>query len=87
MSYWEAPGQTQDSLEILHVPSGLGTPRDPPGGAEECHWGEGCLGFSPGPTSDKRMKMDEWRDKFRAHITSNVLCNFRKELIRLQITE
>ena len=32
-SYWEeVPGQTQDSLEGLYVPSGLGTPRDPPGG-------------------------------------------------------
>ena len=47
-SYWEkAPRETQNSLEGLYVPSGLGTPRDPTGGAGECHWGEGCVGFSP----------------------------------------
>ena len=34
-----APVQTQDSLEGLYVP----------GRAGECRWGEGCLGFSPGP--------------------------------------
>ena len=35
-SYWEeAPGQTQNSLEGLYVPSGLGTPQDPPEGAGE----------------------------------------------------
>ena len=32
----------------LYIPSGLGRPRDPPGGAAECRWGEGC---PPGPVS------------------------------------
>ena len=42
------PGQTQNSLEGLYIPSGLGPPQAPPGGAGECRWGEGCLGFPPG---------------------------------------
>ena len=30
-------------------PSGLGKPRGSPGGAGKCSWGEGYLGFRPGP--------------------------------------
>lgn len=29
----------------VHVSSGLGTPRDPPGGAGKCFRGEGCLEY------------------------------------------
>jgi len=30
MSHWaETPGQTEDQMEGLHLPDGLGTPRDP----------------------------------------------------------
>ena len=48
-SNWKkAPGQTQNSQEGLYIPSDLGTPQDPPGGAGEGHWGEGCLGFPAG---------------------------------------
>jgi len=36
------------TLEGLHVLSGLGTHRDPTGGAGKCCWGGGFLGFSPG---------------------------------------
>ena len=32
--------------EGLYIPSGLGTPEDPPRGAGECRWGEGCLGLT-----------------------------------------
>ena len=35
--------QAQNPLEGLYISSGLGTPRDPPGGAGECCWGEGGL--------------------------------------------
>ena len=43
-SDWEEiPRQTQNPLEGLYISSGLGTPRDPPGGAGECCWGEGGL--------------------------------------------
>jgi len=43
-SDWEESlGQTQNPLEGLYISSGLGTPRDPPGGAGECYWGEGSL--------------------------------------------
>ena len=43
-SNWEeAPGQTQNSLEGLYIPTGLGMSWDPSGGAGGCHWGEGCL--------------------------------------------
>ena len=53
-SNWEeAPGQTQNTLQGLYIASGLGTPLDPPGGAGECLWGEGCLGFPPGPDASK----------------------------------
>ena len=54
----------QDLLQGLHIPSGLGTPRVPPGEDGECRWGQGCLGFSPepvalsNPISDKWMTMD-----------------------------
>jgi len=45
MSNWEeTPGQTQNALEGLYISSGMGTPRDPPGGTRECGWGEGSLG-------------------------------------------
>jgi len=44
-SNWEETlGQTQNPLEGLYISSGLGTPRDPPGGTRECGWGEGSLG-------------------------------------------
>jgi len=44
-SDWEeTPRQTQNPLEGLYISSGLGTPRDPPGGAREGCWGEGSLG-------------------------------------------
>jgi len=45
MSNWEeTPGQTQNPLEGLYISSGLGTPRDLPGGTGERGWGEGSLG-------------------------------------------
>ena len=46
MSYREeTSGQTQDTLEGLHLPVGLGTPWDPPGRAGGSGWGEEGLGF------------------------------------------
>ena len=49
-SHWEeALWQNQNSLEGLYIPSDLGTPRDPPGGAGECCWVEGCLGLPAEP--------------------------------------
>jgi len=66
-SNWEeAPRQTLHTLKGFHVPSGLETPRGPPGGAGECRYREGCLSFPPEPvasetqTSDKRKIMDRW---------------------------
>ena len=65
-SYWEeALRQTQDSLEGLYVLFDPSTPWDPTGGAGECSWEEGCLGFSPRPvasiTRPRIMtKMDGW---------------------------
>ena len=41
----ETSGPTQDTLERLSLSAGLGTPRDPPGGAGGNSQGEGCLGF------------------------------------------
>lgn len=51
-SYWkETPEQTQNSLEGSFLSwKCLG---DSPGGAGECCWGEGCLGFN------KQQKTDE----------------------------
>lgn len=35
-SNWEeTPWQPQNTLEGLYIPTGLGTPQDPPGGAED----------------------------------------------------
>ena len=46
MSYREeTEGQTQDTLERLYLPAGLGAPWDPTGGAGGSGWGEGGLGF------------------------------------------
>ena len=48
MSSWEeVPGQTQNTLEGLHVSSGLGTPQDPLGGTGKCHWGQCDVSVSP----------------------------------------
>ena len=47
----EAPGQTQNTLVGFYIPSGLGTPRNPPGGAGACCHGEGFLGFPAGPVA------------------------------------
>jgi len=59
---WRSPGQTQNSLEGFYIPSGLGTPRDPPGGAGEGGWGERCLGFPPGPVASvtRRQIRGRW---------------------------
>jgi len=61
------PGQTQNPLEGLYISSGLGTPRDPPGGTGKCGWGEGSLGgpASPAATATRpwisgREWMDGW---------------------------
>lgn len=62
---------TQTSLEGLHSPSGLGTPLYSPKWAWWCHWGEGCLGFLPGPQLDKREIMDEWMPFF-GHFSLNM---------------
>ena len=44
MTDWEeTQRQTQNPLEGLYISSGLGTHRDPPGGAGECCRGEGGL--------------------------------------------
>ena len=68
-SDWEeTPRQTQNPLERLYISSGLGTPRDPPGGAGERCWGEGGLESPAGPTASATrprisgMKMDGWMD-------------------------
>ena len=46
MSHWEeAPEQTQDLLEKLYPPAGLGTPRCSPGGARGGGQGERDLGL------------------------------------------
>ena len=43
-SFRGVPG-TSDWEERLHISSGLEEPQDPPGGADEHWWVEGCLGF------------------------------------------
>ena len=59
------PGQTQNSLQGLHIPSGLGTPRDPP--RDGVSLGRGCLGLTPGsvsqPKISERQLMDGWMDE------------------------
>ena len=66
MSRWEeTPRKTQDTLEWLCRPAGLGTPWDPPGRAGGSVRREGSLGVpaqaaAPVTWSDKRMKMDGW---------------------------
>ena len=55
------PGQTDNTLEGLHISPGLGMPWDPPGGAEGRCRGEGCL-MPPQPILDKRREMDGWMD-------------------------
>jgi len=67
-SDWEeAPGQNQNTLERLHISSGLGTPRDLPGGTGECCWGEGNLGGPPQATATAtrpRTSGGEWMDGY-----------------------
>lgn len=36
---------------VINILSDLGTPQSPPGGVERCPWGQGCLGFTPGPVA------------------------------------
>ena len=66
MSCWEeALGQTQNSLEGLFVPSGLGMPRDPQEelksvSGERDAW-VSLLNLLP---PDKQMTMDGWILKF-----------------------
>ena len=71
--------QTQNPLERLYISSGLGTPRDPPGGAGERCWGEGGL-ESPGePTASATrprtsgMKMDGWMDGLRFELIDTAI--------------
>lgn len=47
-SWTENLGQTQSSVERVHVLCGLETTLYPPGGAGGCHWGEKNQGFPPG---------------------------------------
>ena len=77
-SDWEeTPRQTQNPLERLYISSGLGTPRDPPGGAGERCWGEGGLESPAEPTASATrprtsgMTIDGWME-----ITSNINCLF-----------
>ena len=48
---WRPSGRPGTRREGLHVPSGLGTPQNPTGGAGKCRWGEGYQGFPPGPVN------------------------------------
>lgn len=41
MSSWEET--SEQTLEELYISLGLGRPWDPPGAAQKCPWGEGCL--------------------------------------------
>lgn len=43
MSSGPIPQETLNSLKGLCIPSGLGTPQDPPGGARQCCWAEEFL--------------------------------------------
>lgn len=46
MSNWEeTTGQTENTLEGLHVTAGLGASWDPLGRAAGCGFGDGCLGY------------------------------------------
>lgn len=60
---WEA---TQNSLERLHISSGPGTPRDPPGGAGKRCWGEKHLEQPAEPaaavTDPRSAYEDGWMD-------------------------
>lgn len=42
-------GQTKSTLERVYVSSVMGKPWDPPGGDEECGWGEGLLKYLAEP--------------------------------------
>jgi len=67
MSDWE---ETPNPLKGLYISSGLGTPRDLPGGTRECCWGEGSLGgpclanCHCDPAPNKRKRMDGWMDDY-----------------------
>ena len=60
----ETPGQTQNSLEGLHVSFGLGTPQNPSGGCWKSLPGRGTSGtpcfacFHRDPTTDQRKEND-----------------------------
>lgn len=50
MSHLEViPQRTQNSLEVLYILFGRGTPWNPTGGPREFYWGEECLSFSTEP--------------------------------------
>lgn len=70
----------QNTLEGLYISSGLGTPRDPSGGAWNCCWGEGCLGCFAWPvttTSPPWIRAGRWRIE---HVP-------RKKLMHLSVTK
>ena len=72
-SLWRFSAQTENLLEGLYVISSLGTSRDPPGGAEECHRGEGSLSFPPGPVQPTTLYIiDGWMDLLKRENTKMI---------------
>jgi len=58
-------GRPRNTLEGLHLPAGLGTPRDPPEWVAKCCGWEGSLGQpsgSPAPRPDPEFRGWEWMD-------------------------
>jgi len=52
--FW-TPGKTQNTLEGLHLPAGLGTPRDLPEWARTCGWA--CCHRDPAPDMNGWMEL------------------------------
>ena len=75
----ETPRKTQDTLERLCRPAGLGTPWDPPGRAGGSVRGEGSLGVPAQPAAPAtwpritQKKMDGWISFFFHSISHNLL--------------
>jgi len=55
------PGKTQDTLEGLYLPAGLGTPRDPQNELESVA-GEGSLVQSAATVTRPRISRRKWID-------------------------
>lgn len=73
--------QTQNMLQGLHIPSGLGVLWEPPGRAAGCGWAEGPLGYFAFPTATEMWI--QIRGSKRKHGWSSEFCKCPLSKFRL----